>query len=44
MVELLLFRGSCELFTLELSDAAFIFIFIFLTITTYFVLPNVYYE
>lgn len=29
MVELLLFRGSCELFTLELSDAAFIFIFIF---------------
>lgn len=29
MVELQLFRGSCELFTLELSDAAF-FKFFFL--------------
>lgn len=29
MVELLLFRGSCELFTLELSDAAFLFFFFF---------------
>lgn len=44
MVELLLFRGSCELFTLELSDAAFFYFYFFLTITTYFVLPNVYYE
>lgn len=29
MVELLLFRGSCELFTLELSDAAFFYLFFF---------------
>lgn len=29
MVELLLFRGSCELFTLEQSDAAFLFFFFF---------------